>query len=118
MRHPFLPRSPRPKKFPRWVLIPIGLCIAGIVSFFVIWQFLAPRERRVPVAYSDFVSEVHAGRVEEIKIRDREITFLTRAPGGRTIVKETVGPAPDQALIESLKPDDPSKPLPKIYFEK
>ena len=68
MRSPWRPRN----GFPRWALIPIGLGVAAFLAFVAIWQFLAPRERRVPVAYSDFVAEVHAGRVEEIKIHDRE----------------------------------------------
>jgi len=34
------------------------------------------------------------------------------------VTKETIGPIPDQALVDSLKPADPSLPLPKVYFEK
>jgi ATP-dependent Zn protease len=106
------------KRFPRWVLIPIAIGICGILAFLGLWQFLTPTTRHVPVAYSDFLDEVHAGRVEEIRIRDREITFRSREASGRVVVKETIGPVPDQALIASLKPDDSSKALPKIYFEK
>jgi cell division protease FtsH len=110
---------PRPKeKLPLWILIPIGAAICLLVSFLAIWQFLTPAERKVPVAYSDFITEVHAGRVEEIRIRDREITFRVHDSSGRVVTKETIGPIPDQALIVSLKPDDPNLPLPKVFFEK
>lgn len=108
----------RPRKFPRWIFIAFAVAILAILSFVGLWQFVAPTERHVVVAFSDFVAEVHAGQVDEIKIRDREITFRTHDANGRTVTKETVGPAPDQALVASLKPDDPDKPLPKIYFEK
>jgi ATP-dependent Zn protease len=79
---------------------------------------LTPSERVVPVAYSDFLQEVHAGRVEEIRIKNREIRFRLRGTDGRSPTRETIGPVPDQALVDSLKPDDPSAPLPKISFEK
>ena len=110
---------PQPKqKFPVWILIPIAIGLCAIFTFLAIWQFLTPSERRVPVAYSDFISEVHAGRVDEIRIRDREITFRVHDSQGRYTMKETTGPIPDQALVESLKPTDPNLPLPKVYFEK
>jgi hypothetical protein len=81
-------------------------------------EFLAPGERRVLVAYSEFLAEVHAGHVEEIRIHEREVTFRVDDSSGRAVTKETIGPIPDQALVDSLKPDDPSVPLPKVHFEK
>ncbi|HSO40225.1 MAG TPA: ATP-dependent metallopeptidase FtsH/Yme1/Tma family protein [Labilithrix sp.] len=111
------PPQPR-QKSPIWILIPIGAAICAIVSFLAIWQFLTPGERRVPVAYSEFLAEVHAGHVDEIRIHDREVTFRIHDSSGRVVTKETIGPIPDQALVASLKPDDPSLPLPKVYFEK
>ena len=111
--------APPPTNFPRWVLIPIFASIGAVIFFLAVWQFLAPAERKVPVAFSDFVAEVHAGRVEENRIRDREYTFRGREnASGRAVVKEAIGPVPDQALLATLKPDDPDKALPKIYFEK
>ena len=109
---------PRPKQPILWIVIPIGIALAAIVSFLVIWQFLAPAERKTPVAYSDFITEVRAGRVEEIRIRDRELTFRVRSSSGRVVTKEAIGPVADQALVDSLKPDDPNLPPPKITFEK
>jgi ATP-dependent Zn protease len=99
------------------VIIPIVLGIGSIVFSVAVWQFLTPAERRVPVAYTDFLAEVHAGRVIEIRIRDREITYRANGADGRVLVKETVGPTPDEAMIDSLKPDDPTKPPPKITFD-
>jgi cell division protease FtsH len=111
---------PEKKPFPYWVLvIPLGGFALLFGLFLAIWQFLTPAERVVPVPYTDFLAEVHAGKVEEIHIHDREIRYRLRAADGtRPPVRETIGPIPDQALVESLKPTDPSAPLPKIIFEK
>lgn len=117
---PYTPTPPPPSRFPSWVFIPIAMAVVVVcLGVFVgIWQFLAPSERLVPVAYSDFVTEVRAGNVEDIRIHDREYRFRVHAANGRTVVKEAIGPVPDQAVIDSLKPDDPTKPTPKIIFEK
>jgi cell division protease FtsH len=107
---------PSPKKpFP---VLAVVMPAIGIAAFLALWQFLTPPQRSAPVAYSDFLSDVQAGKVEEIKIHDREIRYRLRSPDGHRIVKETIGPIPDQALIASLKPTDPNAPLPKIVLEK
>ena len=96
------------------------LWVVLIVMFFTIWQFLTPAERKVPVAFSDFVNEVHAGRVDEIRIKDREYTYRIKGAdptkGGGT--KEAVGPLPDEKLLETLRPDAKDAPAPKVFFEK
>ena len=99
------------------------LWVVLIVMFLTIWQFLTPAERKVPVAFSDFVNEVHAGRVDEIRIKDREYTYRIKGAdptkGGGT--KEAVGPLPDEKLLETLKLDDKGQALaaaPKVFFEK
>jgi cell division protease FtsH len=96
------------------------LWVVLIVMFLTIWQFLTPAERKQPVAFSDFVSEVHAGRVDEIKIKDREYTYRLKGAdpqkGGGT--KEAIGPLADEALLQNLKPDAKDAQPPKIYFEK
>ncbi len=92
--------------------------ILVLIGFLALWQFLSPTERKVPVAYSDFLADVHAGRVDEIWIHDRDIRYRLRVSGAKSAIKDTVGPIPDQALVESLKPTDPNAPLPKIVFEK
>lgn len=110
------PHGPTKRGFP-WFLVvfPLG----GIVVFLAIWQDLAPSERKPPVPYTDFLAEVRAGRVEEIVIRDRDVLYRTRPVDGRPgVFKETVGPTPDQRMIDSLKPDDPSAPMPKVVLEK
>ena len=100
------------------LVIPAGALAILFGLFLAIWQFLTPAERVVPVAYSDFLEEVHAGKVAEIRIRNREIRYRLRTGDGHSPTRETIGPVPDQALVDSLKPTDPSAPLPKITFEK
>src|SRR5437763_13509532 len=88
--------------------------------FLAIWQVLNPNERRQPVAFSEFLAEVHAGHVDEVKIKDREYSFRVRpADTAKTAVqKEAVGPSADEQLLETLKPDNKEAPAPKIFFEK
>jgi len=105
------------KPFPV-VYVVVPLVVLVLIAFLALWQFLTPAERRAPVAYSEFLTEVRAGKVSEILIHDRDIRFRMIGPEGRAVTKDTVGPIPDQALVESLKPTDPNAPLPKIVFEK
>jgi len=95
-----------------WVLL--------IVMFLAIWQFLSPSDRKQQVAFSDFLNEVHQGRVEDIRIKDREYVFRTHAADGSkaTMQKESIGPIADEKLLETLKPDKEDAPRPKITFEK
>jgi len=95
-----------------WVLL--------ILMFLAIWQVLNPNERHPPVAFSQFLAEVHAGHVEEVKIKDREYTFRVRAGDNAktTTQQEAIGPTADEKLLETLKPDAKDAPAPKIYFEK
>jgi cell division protease FtsH len=91
--------------------------------FLAIWQFLSPADRKQPVAFSEFISEVHAGHVDEIKIKDREYSYRVHtsdAPNkaGATTQKEAVGPLADEALLATLKPESKDLPAPKIFFEK
>ena len=96
------------------------LWVVLIVMFLTIWQFLTPAERKVPVAFSDFVNEVHAGRVDEIRIKDREYNYRLKGadPTKSGGTKEAVGPLPDEKLLETLRPDDKAAPTPKVFFEK
>jgi cell division protease FtsH len=95
------------------------LWVVLIVMFLTIWQFLTPQERKVPVAFSDFVAEVQAGRVDEIKIKDREYTYrLKGADPQKAGTKEATGPLADEALLATLKPENKDIAPPKIFFEK
>ena len=96
------------------------LWVVLILMFLAIWQFLSPTDRKTPVAFSEFLNDVHAGKVDEIKIKDREYMFKLHGaeankPGAQ---KETIGPIADEQLLATLKPDDKSAPAPKISFEK
>jgi len=95
-----------------WVLL--------ILMFLAIWQFLSPADKKQPVAFSEFVNEVHAGHVDEVKIKDREYTFRvhTGDASKSTVTKEAVGPLADEALLSTLKPDSKDAPPPRIFFEK
>jgi cell division protease FtsH len=95
-----------------WVLL--------ILMFLAIWQVLNPSERRQPVAFSEFIAEVHAGHVDEVKIKDREYSFRVRTgdTAKTAVQKEAVGPSADEQLLETLKPENKEAPAPKIYFEK
>jgi len=110
--------EPAPKKPFPVVYVVVPAVIMVLISFLALWQFLTPTDRVVPVAYSDFVADVHAGKVAEIHIHDRDIRYRLAGVDGRAATRETVGPIPDQALLESLKPTDPNAPPPRIVFEK
>jgi cell division protease FtsH len=96
------------------------LWVVLIVMFLTIWQFLTPADKKMPVAFSDFITEVKQGKVEEIKIKDHDYSYRVRgadnAKGGGW--KETIGPVADEKLVETLKPEDPKVNPPKISFEK
>lgn len=99
------------------------LWVVLIVMFLTIWQFLTPADKKVPVAFSDFVTEVKQGKVDEIKIKDREYSYRVRGAdqGQRDKTggwKEAVGPVADEKLISTLTPEDPKAAPPKIFFEK
>ena len=95
-----------------WVLL--------ILMFLVIWQFLSPTDRKPPVAFSDFVNQVHPGSVDEIHIKDREYSFRTHTTdSNKTVAQhESVGPMADSDLISTLKPDNKDTPPPRIFFIK
>jgi hypothetical protein len=108
---------PPQKPFPVvYVVVPVVVMV--LIAFLALWQFLTPAQRVVTVAYSDFLTEVHAGTVDEIAIRNRDIRYRVRVEGGHHLTKETIGPIPDQALLDTLKPTDPSAAPPKISFER
>src|SRR5690348_2277458 len=87
--------------------------------FLTIWQFLTPAEKRDPIAFSDFVSEVHEGKVDKIHIKDREYTYQYRNadPSKGNHVRVAVGPLPDEALVAALKPDNKDLKT-QVFFEK
>jgi len=101
------------------------LWVVLIVMFLTIWQFLTPADKKVPTAFSEFVADVHQGKVDEIKIKDRDYSYRVhgadaqQGPQGKNGGwKEAVGPVADEKLIEALRPDDPKGNAPKIFFEK
>lgn len=110
--------QPPPKPFPVvYVVVPAVVLV--LIGFLALWQFLTPTDHRVVVSYSDFIADVHSGKVDEIVIRNRDVRYRLRAgDNSRGVIRETIGPVPDQAMVESLKTTDPGAPQPKIIFEK
>jgi len=99
------------------------LWVVLIVMFLAIWQFLQPQQTKQPVAFSEFLNDVHAGHVDEIKIKDRDYTFRIKTTGpdgakGAVTMREAVGPIADEKLLDDLRPDDKTQAAPKVYFEK
>jgi cell division protease FtsH len=92
-----------------WVLL--------IAMFLAIWHVLQPGDKSKTAAWSEFINDVHAGNVEEIKIKDHEYSYRVHTDPKTTVQKEAVGPIADQALIDSLKPDNGGA-KPKITFDK
>jgi hypothetical protein len=107
-----------PSKLPPVLWVLLGLPFVAVGIFVAIWLFLSPSPSNVKlVAFTDFVDEVHAGRVREIHVRGQTIHFVVRGENGSHLTEETIGPA-DAALITSLRPTDPSLPAPRVSFEK
>ncbi len=93
-----------------WVLL--------IVMFLAIWQVLQPSERKQQVSFSEFVTWVHQGQVQDVRVKDHEYTF-TRVVDGKNQQMETLGPVADEALIRDLEENPLAKDGKfKIYFEK
>jgi cell division protease FtsH len=80
--------------------------------FLAIWNFLQPAEHRTATAFSDFLNDVHAGRVKDVTIKEREYTYHLRPADASKPVElhETVGPLPDQDLLNQLKYVPPAAP--------
>ncbi len=96
------------------------LWVVLIFMFLAIWQFLGNAERKPAIAFSEFVTEVHAGKVKQINIRDREYTYQLNEGDPRTNSRTTTGPLADETLLATLRPDPSAKEqqVPRIFFEK
>jgi hypothetical protein len=103
-----------------WIFALLGAgVVIGVGGLLALWQFLAPSDRRVSVPYNEFIEEVHAGRVMEIRVHGRDIDYRFAPREGHTgLMQHTVGPVPDQAFIDTLKPTSSSDQPPRLYFEK
>ncbi|MEO7112676.1 MAG: hypothetical protein ABI183_19675 [Polyangiaceae bacterium] len=93
----------------------IAAAIAGCVAAFGVFVLYAtitdtakkPAHRRV--AFSEFLSEVEAGSVDQLAVSGRIYTFRA---GSR--VQETVGPKVDASELASIHSSNPALPAPKI----
>jgi hypothetical protein len=99
-----------------WIVSAL-LAFAAIVLPDVVSR--AGPERPQPVAFSDFLAEVDAGRVTEIHVKGRTATFRLRSDSPKiSVVKEAVGPFDDEPAIRALRPTRPDDPPPTVSFEK
>ncbi|HEY8076707.1 MAG TPA: hypothetical protein VIF62_21425 [Labilithrix sp.] len=94
----------------------VGACVATFAAYVVYATIsdAATKPRRPRVAFSDFVAEVEAGRVGEIRVRGNVYVFDV---AGTTATREAIGPAATRAELETLRPSDPSRPAPKLVVE-
>ena len=106
------------KKFPTKLAVAIAVLVLLPLLFAGVWRFLAPEDKAPMVAFSEFLAEVHDGKVETIHIQGRDYRYSVRGPDGRYTTKKTVGPEATESLVSTLKPTDPNVWAPKIYLEK
>jgi len=83
-----------------WVLL--------ILMFLAIWQFLqADSAKPAPVAFSDFMAQVHAKpdetHVSKVTIKEREYTFEVVDPSTKSPRRNvTIGPEADDSLVKDM----------------
>jgi cell division protease FtsH len=85
----------------------------------LLWQFIGdPRKQTVP--FSDFMSEVRAGKISEISISSGKYEFRAKPEenGRPKALQEAYGPVADEKLLAELKPDSKDIKAPTIQFEK
>ena len=101
----------------RRALIAAGVLGAAAIAAGAVWSWLTPDEEPwTEVPYSDFLAEVHAGKVLEIRVHDTRYRFLSKGPNG-LMRRQAIGPKADSATAASLKPDDPAASAPTLRFE-
>jgi hypothetical protein len=89
-----------------------------LLTLFVFFGILRPSERPIPkVPFSEFLTEVRVGHVEEIRIDETDYVFRIRS-GGQASWKQAFGPRADIAMVRGLRPTDPSARRPKVLFER
>jgi cell division protease FtsH len=89
----------------------------AIFAIVVVAYQLMNRNPGQPVAFTDFMSEVRAGKVEEITVRESDIAYvLKESDGKRSRQRETVGPRVDEKLLAELRPDNKELAAPKVTF--
>ncbi len=75
-----------PDKSRVWSVVVVAVLVGFVLvagGFLALWQFLAPSERKVMVPYSEFIEEVHAGRVRESACTGATSTTNSPTPTNR-----------------------------------
>jgi cell division protease FtsH len=71
--------------------------------FLAVYNVFANNQSAHPVAFSEFIADVRAGRVTEVRIKDRDVTYERRAaPGAPLEERSTNGPINEWQLQNEL----------------
>ena len=85
----------------------------------LIWQvFLAPVDKYVPATYDQFVLDVRAGRVEEVRLDGNEVRYRVHLNDRTTVTKGTTAPSKEQAIRDARTIDAPNAVAPKLVVER
>lgn len=103
---------------PRLVLLLCGLVsVASVLMTLFVWfVLLTPAAPEVPrVSFAEFLGDVHAGRVEEVRIDGTDYAFW-KLVDGRRVDERTTGPRAGIAQVRALRPSDPLASPPRVFF--
>lgn len=101
------------------VLLAVAWFGSALVTFAVIaLSGGSGHDRLQQVAFSDFLSLVDRGSVEEIHVKGRVATFRIRDNPKLQVEKQTIGPVDDEAQVRALRPSNADESPPKVVFER
>lgn len=79
------------------------LWIFLILMFLAVYNVFTNSQSAHPVPFSEFIADVRGGRVTEVRIKDRDVTYQRRvSPTGPTEERSTTGPINDWDLQKEL----------------
>ena len=91
---------------------------SAVITTLLVWQLLTPAVPSVPeVPFGELLTEVRVGHVDSIHVDGNVYRFTVRS-GGPTVEKRAVGPTPDIGQVRVLRPSDPLRRPPSVYFER
>jgi hypothetical protein len=91
---------------------------SAVVTTLLVWQLLTPADRTVAeVPFGEFLTEVRVGHVDTVHVDGNVYRFTVRS-GGPTVEKHALGPPPDIGQVRLLRPSDPLRRPPTVYFER
>ncbi len=79
------------------------LWIFLILMFLAVYNVFTSSQGAHPVAFSEFIADVRAGRVVDVKIKDRDVTYTRRmSPNAAPEERSTTGPIDEWTLQNEL----------------